>query len=91
MTHRPEAEEFLQHLIGVDHACSEAISLRQSIMNDVANRRWTTTLIPAEGSLQIDVTAEVADEVARRISEFQELHNEHHLTPGLLEDTDGEG
>jgi hypothetical protein len=86
MTHRPEAEEFLQHLIGPDHACSEAISLRAAIMNEVANRRRSATLIPAEGTLQIDVTSEVADAIAIRLAEFRELHAEHHLTPDLQED-----
>ena len=91
MTHHPEAEEFLQHLIGPDHACSEAVSLRQAVIQDVTSRRAASTLIPAQGSLQVDVTAEVAAEIVVRLAEFLELHDEHHLTPDLMEDTDGEG
>lgn len=87
MTHRPEAEEFLQHLIGPDHACSAAIALRQTIMGEVANRARTTTLIPAAGSLEVDITDDVADAVAGRLEEFTALHNAHHL--GLVQPHEG--
>lgn len=76
--HHPEAEEFLQHLIGPDHACSEAISLRQAIIGVVTSRRAASTLLPAQGQLQVDVTAEVADEIADRIDEFHAIHLGHH-------------
>lgn len=77
MTHEPVAEEILQHMIAV-HACSEAISLRQEIIAEVTSRRAASTLIPAQGSLQVDVTAEVAAAVAERIAEFDRLHDGHH-------------
>lgn len=80
MTHHPEAEEFLQHLIGPDHACSEAISLRQAIIGVVTSRRASSTLVPAQGQLQVDVTSEVAAEIADRIDEFYEIHMGHHLS-----------
>lgn len=83
MTHRPEAEEFLQHLIGPDHACSAAISLRQKIMGEVANRTRAVTIVPASGSMEVDITVDITDEIAdacaERIAEFQALHNAHHL------------
>jgi hypothetical protein len=77
MTHHPEAEEILQHLIAV-HACSEAISLRQEIISAVTSRRAASTLIPADGSIQVDVTADVAEAVADRLGEFDRLHDGHH-------------
>lgn len=77
MTHQPVAEEILQHLIAV-HACSDAISLRQAIIQDVTTRRASSTLIPPSGSLQVDVTSEVAQAVSDRLAEFDHLHDEHH-------------
>jgi hypothetical protein len=77
MTHQPVAEEILQHLISV-HACSEAISLRQEIIQTVTSRRAASSLIPAQGSVQVDVTADVAEGVAERLTEFDRLHDAHH-------------
>lgn len=79
MTHHPEAEEFLQHLIGPDHACSAAISLRQQITEEVANRARSVTLVPASGQISVDITEQVADAVVERLGEFRALHAEHHL------------
>lgn len=78
MTHQPEIEELLGHLINAPHHCSEAISLRDAIATEVREQVRTVTLVPAEGRRVIDITSEVADVLATRVEDFERLHDGHH-------------
>lgn len=77
MTHQPEAEELITHLTNV-HGCSEAIRLRTEIGEDVKMRERSVRILPAEGVRMVDITNEVADEIAVRLEEFVRIHDGHH-------------
>ena len=78
MSHQPEVEDLMAHLENV-HKCAAATSLRQECAAEVIRRPRDAILVPIDGQqVSIDVTSEVADLLAERISDFERLHDAHH-------------
>jgi hypothetical protein len=77
MTHAPETEELVWHLIA-EHHCSTAESLKNRLGQEVATRIRQVSIVPAEGSRTIDITEEVGDELAVHHEDFDALHDGHH-------------
>lgn len=97
MTHQPEIEELLGHLLNPPHHCSQATRLREEIAQTVVEARRQVTLVPAQGTIQIDLTDEVGDALAARREEFERLHDAHHaeeiattLVDRLIREQEGE-
>jgi hypothetical protein len=87
MTHQPLAEELLTHLVTV-HGCSEAMRIREEVVKEVARSVQSSSLLPAQGMRQVDVSEQVADEIGRRLETFDRLHDGHHaeqIAAGMLE------
>lgn len=87
MTHQPDVEEMVGHLIK-EHSCDEAramLELTQRAAMDEVQKSGIASFVPTDAGGQpktrvINLTDAVADLLFEQLDDFEKLHDVHHGT-----------